>query len=397
MKVVQINTVFGYGSTGRNCLELEEYLRSKGEECTTIYSKGKLLKTEYVVSSLFERKLTAFMARLSGLFGYHALFSTRKTISILNDEKPDIVCINNVHSNYINFPKLLKYLGSNDISTVLVLHDCWLYTGYCTHYSYNKCDKWRDGCHECAFSNGVQGSWLFNRTNRMWNDKCRGYANINNLSVVGVSDWITNEARESPMFKNARVIETINNWVDQGIFKPVGSITRQSDKFCILIEATKWDDIRNRVLIRNLLRHYEQQVHFVVVGETKWKIINTNITFFPYITQPEKMAEIMRSVDCYFHMSYEDSFGKIVVESLSCGTPVIVFNRTALPSLIDERCGCVVSPQDESQIEAAIDRLLKLGKQSFSSYCVEMATKRYNKNAQCGKYHELFQQITGEM
>ena len=43
----------------------------------------------------------------------------------------------------------------------------------------------------------------------MWNDKKRLWLSIPNLAVVGVSDWITNEAKKSPMFKNAKIIRRI--------------------------------------------------------------------------------------------------------------------------------------------------------------------------------------------
>lgn len=64
---------------------------------------------------------------------------------------------------------------------------------------------------------------FFDRTSKMWNDKKRLWLSIPNLAVVGVSDWITNEAKKSPMFKNAKIIRRIYNWIDLDVFKPANA------------------------------------------------------------------------------------------------------------------------------------------------------------------------------
>jgi hypothetical protein len=114
--------------------------------------------------------------------------------------KPDIVHLQNLHGNYINLKRLLTYLGENDIPTVLTLHDCWFFTGMCCHYTVDKCYKWENECFECPQLHKENKSWFFDRTRKIFNDKKKWFCSIPRLAVIGVSDWITNEAKRSFLF-----------------------------------------------------------------------------------------------------------------------------------------------------------------------------------------------------
>ena len=53
----------------------------------------------------------------------------------------------------------------------------------------------------------------------MFNDKLTLINRIENLAVIGVSDWVTDLARQSPVFSNAKIINRIYNWIDVDVFK----------------------------------------------------------------------------------------------------------------------------------------------------------------------------------
>ena len=133
MKVVQINAVCNYGSTGRTVLELSKYLTNNNIENYVFYGNGhsdyplaKRLNTD------FGLKVHALLSRLTGKQGYFSFLHTKRIIKELKKIKPDIVHLRNLHGNFIHLNMLLKYLGKNDVATVVSLHDCWFYTGHCT-------------------------------------------------------------------------------------------------------------------------------------------------------------------------------------------------------------------------------------------------------------------------
>ncbi|MCW2278079.1 glycosyltransferase [Heliophilum fasciatum] len=397
MKVAQINTVYEYGSTGRNCSELCGYLRENGVDCVNIYSKGKKSDGGYVVASVLECKLAALLSRVTGYHAHNSLISTNRLLKILSKEKPDVVCLNNLHSNYVNLPQLLSFLSINQIPTVAILHDCWFYTGYCTHYTYIRCDKWKRSCGDCKYVIQDGGTWFFDRTKQMWDDKKKYFNSITNLAVVGVSKWITNEAKKSPIFGRAKEIVHIGNWIDLSVFRPKYS-NKKIEGFSVLVEATKWYDMRNCEVKKNLLSNLWADCKILLLGnEQKDEIDDPRVINLGYINNIEKLVEVYNTADCYLHMSYEDSFGKIVAESMACGTPVIVYDSTALPEfVVNERCGYVVKPGDGKDIICALDKIRGNGKKYYKDECVSLAKEKFEKQKQCVKYLELFKRMVGE-
>ena len=58
------------------------------------------------------------------------------------------------------------------------------------------------------------------------------------------------------------------------------------------------------------------------------------------------MAEYYSVANVFVSPSVQETFGKTVAEAISCGTPVCVYNNTALPELAKEGCGAVVPVKD---------------------------------------------------
>lgn len=139
MRVLQVNAVNAIRSTGRNCDEMSYYIKVHDGGCFTAYSDGPHTENSYRISSVFECKKHAILSRITGLQGYFSPKSTARLIDIIKEVNPDIVNLGNLHANYLNIIQLLEFLAENNIPTVLVLHDCWPFTGKCTHYTVKGC------------------------------------------------------------------------------------------------------------------------------------------------------------------------------------------------------------------------------------------------------------------
>lgn len=79
MKIVQINAVYEYSSTGRIVKELSNYISSKGHEsyvfCTnTADSENNV----FCVGTKLGRKIHGILSRITGLQGYFSTISTKK-------------------------------------------------------------------------------------------------------------------------------------------------------------------------------------------------------------------------------------------------------------------------------------------------------------------------------
>ena len=136
MKVLQINAVYNMGSTGRNVKETAEYIKAQGIESRVATSAGSINDEEvYVIGNWLDKKVHALCSRFFGMQAYFSKQSTKKLIKWIKKQNPDVVHLHNLHANYIHLNELLKYLAKADIPTVITLHDCWFFTGKCSHYT----------------------------------------------------------------------------------------------------------------------------------------------------------------------------------------------------------------------------------------------------------------------
>jgi glycosyltransferase involved in cell wall biosynthesis len=71
------------------------------------------------------------------------------------------------------------------------------------------------------------------------------------------------------------------------------------------------------------------------------------------------IADVLNAADIFLMPSLAEAFGLMAIESLACGTPVIVFDGTALPETINvPNCGIAVPMKDHVALSQAIDNLL---------------------------------------
>ena len=356
MKVVQINAVCGYGSTGRICAEISEYIKNDIENYILFGNGESKHFAAKRLNSDFGVKIHGLLSRLTGKQGYFSIVHTNKIIKELEKIKPDIVHLHNMHGNYIHFNKLLNYLAKKDIATVITLHDCWFFTGKCTHYTVDKCYKWQTGCYNCPSLKKDNPSWFFDRTKKMWNDKKKHFEAIPRLGVIGTSQWVTDEAKKS-FLVNAKIIKRIYNWIDTKVFNNQNINIKNNcsipdNKFLILLISAFWSEETKKFKDAiELSKKIDDDMHIIMVGKGMNDFdFPKNMTKITYVGDTEELASIYSSADVYVHLSYEDTFGKVIAEAMACGTPAIVYDSTGIPELIGENCGYVVPCGDINAI-----------------------------------------------
>ena len=401
MKIVQINAVCDSGSTGRTCKELNEALLQAGHHGLILYGNGS---SQYPYGRKIEGdmgiKVHALLSRLLGKNAAYSPMATRKAIKIIKVYKPDVVHLRNLHGNYINLKQLLKYLAKHHIATVISLHDCWIFTGKCTHYTQTGCNRWQTGCHNCPSLKKDIPSFFFDRTREMWKEKNNLLREIPRLAVIGVSDWITEEGRKSPFFANAKEITRIYNWIDLDTFYLRQDITAAKysipeGKYTVLCVGAGWNPQADRT--RDLLRLAEnlgKDYQILLAGNiTQEMELPENITQVGYISSAEELAKLYSAVDVYVHLSREDTFGKVIAEAMACGTPAVVYNATACPELVDEGCGYVVKTGDVQAMAKAIEKIVQQGKNTYREQCIQNVHRRFAKDALIQETLELYRML----
>ena len=392
MKIFYINATSGEGSTGRICLELANAYSGCGNQCKIFYGNGKSKSPLAIkVASNIGVKIHALLSRITGFQGCFSNYATGKIIRAIKKEKPDIVHLHNLHGNFVNTFRLLNYLANKDIATVLTLHDCNFYTGKCSHYTDAKCTGWKELCGECPQLKKDIPSYFFDCTTKMIQKKKRIYAKFKRLGVIAVSDWIKCEAEKS-ILKGAK-IKRIYNWIDNTVFKPY--VNSSNDLFVLCVSA-KWG--KNMPKYNDLLKLNSQlcgDVKIKVAGKIEEGItLPNNIEVVNYINNEEDMAKLYSDALVYVHLSSEDTFGKVIAESLACGTPVIVYNSTACPELVVDGSGYVVNVRDIDDVCKKINKIKTKGKGQYFQSCIKQS-KRFDKDTAINETFEFYKEIIG--
>lgn len=400
MRVIRINAVYGISSTGRTVMQLDRSLRAGGVESSTVYFAGSGTENDLRINSGRGVKLHSLMARLTGKSGYYSACATKKLLKYLEEQRPDIVHLHNLHSNFVDLPMLFKFLSAKHIPVAVTLDDCWWYTGKCSHYTADGCGRWLTGCGSCPRLKKDIPSWFFDRTAKMLADKKKWFASVSPLAVIGVSDWITNEARKT-FFNDADIVERVYNWIDTDVFTPRDTDIKNryglEGKFVLLAVASHWMDSKGLTDLIKLSRVLPDDMALVMIGAVPGDRAGElcRIVSIPATDSQDALAEWYSAADAFISLSKEESFGKVAAEALACGTPIIMTNTTASPELVGENCGAVLEDTEPEKVIAAARRLRAAGKADMSAGCREFALKNFDMDSRIadvlGIYNRLIE------
>lgn len=398
MKILQINAAYGNLSTGRTCLEMRRELERLGNQCFTAYAlhNGDYQNT-FVIGNSLDRKIHTFGSKFFGLQGYFSVHSTKNLIKYIERQGFDIIHLRNLHNSYINLKILLEFLAKRRIPTVITLHDCWMYTGKCMHYSVRGCYLWQKGCEKCQYIAQDMPSYFFDFAGKMLADKKRWLSQNEKLAVIGVSDWITHEAEKS-ILKDAKIIRRIYNWIDLDVFKYTENNLKDmlgvSGKKVVLGVSTGWTRAKGIQDIYALAEKFGKETVFVLVGNKQFAAEpKENVIHLDATDDIQRLAMYYSMADCFISMSKEESFGKTVAEAMACGTPVVVYNSTALPELVGDQCGYVAEVEKEDDFYEKVKQVLNDGKSRYAQPCRRNAEQKFDLHKNIAEYIQVYQQL----
>lgn len=399
MKVLQINAVYGHGSTGTIVRDIEQLCHAEGIECLVASPDPTVqqAKNGYVIGNILDHKLHAVLSRIYGKQAYYSKCATQSLLKHIDQEKPDIVHLHNLHSNYIHLNMLLDYLAKHDIITIVTLHDCWFYTGGCFHYANAGCYRWLEKCGNCPKQKQDTPALLKDCSAQILADRKKYLLAIPRLIVTGVSDWIANEARRT-FLKDTKVV-TIHNGIDLNVFKPTPSDFRQrlglEGKYVILGPANKWlSDVNKDVLAKftELMQPDEVLLLFGVdVQDTS--NLPKNVITYGYTQDREELAQLYTMADVFANTSHEDSLSLINVEAQACGTPVVTFDQTGPRETVD---GVNSFSVEVGNAEAMYNEVRKVRLQmneSISGICIKFVSDNFEVIDNYKKFINLYKNV----
>lgn len=367
MKILQINSVCGIGSTGRICTDILEILHDENHEGMICYgreySPEKYERFSKKISNKFDVYVNVLENRLFDNAGYGTKKYTKKLIRWIDQYNPDIIHLHNVHGYYINVKILFEYIKNKNIRVVWTFHDCWPFTGHCTYFDKINCEKWQDKCVECNYTNSYPQCWFRSDVNRNFRRKQETFSNVKNMTIVTPSKWLADLVKKSFLKKYS--VKIVHNGIDTKIFKKVESSFKKenniSDKTMLLGVASGWSERKGLSDFIKLSNMLDERYKIVLVGVQPGDIKNPtpNMILINKTNNIEELVEIYSAADVFLNLTYEDNYPTVNLEAQACGTPVITYNTGgSIESVPEEN---VVKQGDLDNIINKIENIKSLG------------------------------------
>lgn len=392
MKIFMINSVCGTGSTGRICTDLAERLEADGHECLIAYGRGtvpeKYRKYAVKIGNKLDVCIHGVQARIFDSAGFGSKHASKTLIRKIEEYNPDVIHLHNLHGYYINIEILFSYLKKANKPIVWTLHDCWAFTGHCTHFDAAGCEQWKSHCGNCPEKAAYPTSLVFDCSFKNFKRKQKAFSGVDKLTLVTPSTWLAAQVRQS--FLASYPIKTIYNGVDCSVFHYSTSELKlhygvEKQKIALGV-ANIWDEHKGLTYMLQLSTLVDSSWTVVLVGLTKKQIdqLPSNIIGIPRTENLQELAAWYSLADVYVNASAEETMGMTTAEAISCGTPVVAFNTTATSEIVGEN-GVTVEYGDICSLTTAIRQIVAEGKERFQVDCYRFALEK-----QYQKYKDLY-------
>ena len=414
MKVLILNSSDINGGAARAAYRLHRSLLEKGidsqmlvqdkigDDSTVIGPDSKftklLAKVRPTIDSLpvkFYRERTKTLFSPSWL-GFNSI--SKK----INDFNPDIVHLHWICGGMLR----IEDLSTIKAPIVWSLHDMWPFT---------------DGLHYCEDTSsyikerrksrvlGSNNSGTLSR--KVFKRKQNTYKKLNNLHIVGLSSWINNCSMSSTLLKEKKHIN-LPNPIDTNIFKPLDkSIAKYiynlpKDKKLILfgaMDATTDPRKGFDELVKSLERLDRNDVELIVFGSSKPKgksQISTRfkINYIGQLNDDVSLTILYNAVDVMVVPSLQENLSNAIMESLSCGVPVVAFDIGGNKDMITHmKNGYLATPFDTQDLKNGINFILNhKNYNSISNNARKKVERDFDSNIVSKRYIELYQSILND-
>jgi len=323
-------------------------------------------------------------------------------------KESDILILHQTCSGFLSLNSISK-LTELKKPIIFTLHDMWPFTGGC-HYN-NYCENYYNQCGICPqlkSSSGNDFSFKIHKRKKSIYKKL-------NLNIVTSSNWLNKEAEVSSLL-GENSIKTIYTPIDTDTFKPRDKLfsrrelSLQPDKTLILIGAMNLNIKRKGIeylisalkiinkdkpeLIKNL-----DTIIFGSLDESILSEIPFKVHQLGKINDENKLVDCYNAADIYVTPSLQDNLPNTVIESLSCGTPVVAFNTGGMPDMIEHlENGYLAELKSSNDLAAGMVTLLSDTKEllKMKEKCRDTALEKFNEETIANQYSAYYKELLAE-
>lgn len=405
MKVLHIIAGDIKGGAARGALWLHQGLLDKQVESRILTNSKETLGNHTITSvaqSTRELISNAIRARVDQL--PVVLYRNRKTeifstaITGYNFLKhplfdwADIIHLHWINGGFIN----IRHLAKVKKPIVWTIRDLWPITGGC-HIALD-CTKYQTDCGACPQLASTRQYDLSRYTIR----RKRKYIPAS-TTLVGISNWISDCARQSSLFKDFNIL-TISNNIDCKDFFPIEKSTARkllnlpSEGKILLIGAQKiTDQSKGFDKFIEAMNHLEETPFLLFFGKIDSAFFeNTKLKgkSLGFLSDTISLRIVYSAADVFVAPTLMDSFGKTLAEAMACGTPVVCFDATGPKDIVDHLInGYKAKPYSAEDLATGIKWVLSNSGDDLSAKARQKALNNFDSSIIAAKYQDLYAQL----
>lgn len=294
-------------------------------------------------------------------------------------------------------PEAVAYLAGLGKPLVWTLHDMNPFTGGC-HYS-SGCEGFASDCGNCPQLIDTFNDFpakVLKAKYRHWPDS---------ITVVAPSRWLADCAARSLLWSNNR-IEVIPNSVSTDLFHPLPQVAARKrlnlplDAKILLFtcqsHAERRKGYHELLEVARILADRRHDLHVLTLGRpsTEAQEIPLPHTSLGRIEREELMAIAYSAADVTVLPTLEDNLPNVILESISCGTPVAAFDSGGVKdAVLDGVTGYTAPKGDCRGLAAIVERLLV---EDLGASCRTEAVQRFSLSVQAARYARLFESLLSD-
>lgn len=362
MKILLVNKF--YYRRGGDCvhaMELEKLLKEHGHE-VAFYSMHFPLNEKSDWESYFRsevsvspKKIIPFIRMFKSPYGDK---NTKKTFTkILDDFKPDVVHLHNIHTSIS--PIVAELAHKRGIKVVWTLHD---YKLICPSYGLYYCGKTCEACignskkyalKKKCLKNNLIASWIGYKEAECWDRK-----RLENCTDVFICPSLfMSEKMKADGFSENKLIHLCNFTELPKLYE-----TTKKKQYCFIGRLTKIKGIETLLEAASNLPY-----DLYVLGTGDLEIIlrekykgYSQIHFLGHQTKEKCLTTLQESLFSVMSSEGFDNNPLSVIESLCVGTPVLGSRIGGVPELIQENeTGKLFTPGNIEELKKAINNMME--------------------------------------
>ena len=309
-------------------------------------------------------------------------------------KEADIIHLHWINNGFVN----IKHLRKVKKPIVWTIRDMWPMTGGC-HYPLD-CFNFKKGCGFCKQLKSKNKNDL----SRLVLKRKEKYL-LKKIKIVGISEWLSGQARKSKLFKDFDV-RTISNNINTSEFFPVNKKIARSvlglktNKKIILVGASNLADFyKGFDKFLKALNELNSEDYFLCFFGKIEKKIADKIKFeyrdFGYLADVISLRLVYSAADVFVAPSIQEAFGKTLAESMACRTPVVCFDATGPKDIVDHKLNGYKAKSFEAlDLARGIEWILKNKKyENICQNAVEKIKKEFDYVTIARKYKNLYKKL----